>query len=390
MHTVLSNVDAAIEFIISAEKEHPNRIDICLASTSGPASTSNSFNQGSRTTPFPASQSQTNPFGASTQPTTSLTFGTPSTAAPTGAFGQPSALGQKPNPFGGTAPALGAPTQPGITGSFGRPSVLGQKPNPFGAPTGGSAVGTSNSATAPFSSFAGTASAFSQPQPQQQQAANPFGAPSNPPIPSSFPTSSQPAQQNPFAQKSTQNSNPFSSQNPPSQQNPFGTTPTQLGATSPISVNPFAQTTASQATAPNQFSPTQLPATGSPLDVRQSSSVPQPLINGSTSVGPNVSLQHPSLESYSNKAIGGKLNMFKGMRVVYKGDEAGYNARDGTWQKIWFPQGAPAPCKDTEMDDSKYDESIKTAYMHLHQSRSFQGGAMPMIPPRREWCMFDF
>jgi nucleoporin NUP42 len=389
MHAVLNNVDAAIEFIISAEKEHPNRIDICHASTSGPASTSNPFNQGSSTTSFP-SQSQSNPFGTSTQPTNSPAFGTPSTAAPTGAFGQPSALGQKPNPFGRTAPAFGAPTQPGTTGSFGRPSVLGQKPNPFGAPTGGSAVGALNSATTPFSSFAGTASAFSQLQPQQQQTANPFGAPLNPPIPSSFPPSSQPAQQNPFAQKSTQNSSAFSSQNPPSQQSPFGTTPTQLGAPSSVLVNTFEQTAASQATAPNPFSPSQLPATGNPLDVRQSGNVPQPLINGSTSVGPNGSLQQPSLEGYSNKAIGGRLNMFKGMRVVYKEDEAGYNARDGTWQKIWFPQGAPAPCKDTEMDDSEYDESIKTAYMHLHQSRSFQGGAIPMIPPRREWCMFDF
>ena len=82
--------------------------------------------------------------------------------------------------------------------------------------------------------------------------------------------------------------------------------------------------------------------------------------------------------------------MFKGMRVAYKGDEAGLNSRDGNWQKIWFPQGAPAPYKDTEMDDSEYNETIKAAYTNLQQSRSFQGGTMPMIPPKREWCMFDF
>ena len=239
MQTVLSNVDQAIDFVISAEKEHPNRIDICRASTAGPGSASSSLSQGSSTIPFAGTQSQTTPFGTSTQPTISAAFGAPSTAAQTGAFGQPSALGQKPSPFGGTTPAFGAPSQLGAAGVFGRPSSLGQNPNPFGAPSGAAVSSTSTTNAAPFSAFARTATTFSQPQ--QQQTANPFGAPSNLPTSSSFAATPQPAQQTPFGLKPAQNSNLFGSTEPPSQQNPFGTTNAPFGAPSSRPENPFGQ-----------------------------------------------------------------------------------------------------------------------------------------------------
>lgn len=402
---MISNVDGAIDFIISAEKEHPNRIDTC-ASSSG--ATSNPFNQGNSTTSFSSTQSQNNPFGAPTLPTVTPAFAAPPTAAQTGAFGKPSALGQKPNPFGGTTPAFGAPSQLGTAGAFGQPSALGQKPNPFGPPSSGLAPGISNNTTAPFSAFAGAVSSFAQPQ--QPQTTNPFGPPTNPTISGPFQASSPPSQPTVLNQNSTQNSNPFASPNPPPQQNPFGTTPTPFGAPSPapanpfgqpsaVSVNPFGnapkttpnpfvQTPAVPGTATNPFGSTQPPPATAANGLYGGHS--QPLMNGTASVGPNGSLQHPSVESYSTKGASGRLNMFKGMRVTYKGEEAGFNGRGGDWQKIWFPQGAPAPYKDTEMDDAKYNEAIKTAYTHLQQSRSFKGGIMPAIPPKREWCAFDF
>jgi nucleoporin NUP42 len=397
MQTVINNVDGAIDFIINAEKEHPNRIDTCRASTSGPLSTSNPLNQGGPANPFLSTQGHNNPFGAPSQPTSTSTSGSHTVTGQSAPFGQP---------LGGTTPAFGAPSQLGSAGTFGRPSALGQKPNPFGAPSGGALSSTSSGVSAPFSSFTGAGNPFSQPQ---QQAANPFGAPSV----TVFPTSSQAAQQAPFSQTSGKGSNPFASANPPSQQNQFGTNPAPFGAPALVAANPFGQPSTKpavtsgssnastkdtnpfgQAPAPltaNPFGSVQQPAaTRSPIDTRQISSHSQLVVNGNALVNPNGSLQHPSLEAYSTKARDGKLTIFKGMRVAYKGDEAGFNTRDGNWQKIWFPQGAPTPYKDTEMDDAKYDDSIKTAYKNLQQSSSFQGGVMPMIPPRREWCTFDF
>jgi nucleoporin NUP42 len=407
MQTALSNVDEAINFIISAEKEHPNRIDICRMSTSGQGSTSTPFSQQS-STPTTQASGGGNPFGAPSQPAASSPFGT-STTASTGVFGQPSGLGQRPNPFGGTSQSFGTPSQLGAAGAFGRPSVLGQKPNPFGAPSASPASGISNTATAPFSSFAAAPNPFAQPQ--QQQGTNPFGAPS------------QPAQQNPLNQTATQISNPFGSANPPSQQqnpfgnpssapfgapssiseNPFGQPSTRpptiggnpFGSASTSTVNPFAQRPPTQASTSNPFGATQPfaapnanpfgnPPAANAFNANQAVGSSQPSLNGAATVGQNSS------ESYSSKGVDGRLKMFKGRPVVYKNDEAGFRGKDGSWQKIWFPQGAPAPYKDTEMEVSQYDESIKTAYMHLQQSGSFEGGVMPMMPPRREWCSFDF
>ena len=404
MQTVISNVDGAIDFIISAENEHPNRIDTCRASTSGPLSTSNPLSQGGGSAiPFSSTQGQNNPFGAPSHLTSTSIFSAPTTRAQSVPFGQPSTLGEKPNALGGGAPAFGAPSQLGAVGAFGRPSALGQKPNPFGASSNGALSSTSSGASAPFVSSAGAVNPFSQPQ--QQQAANPFGAPSG----SGFSTSAQSAGQGPFSNASDRGPNPFTSANQfGANLAPFGTA--AAGAANPFgqpntkplatSVNPFGNAPASAA---NQFgkSPTlstanpfssiqQTATTGSPMDTRQIGTPSQPLANGNALIDPNVPLQHPSLEAYSTKDLNGRLTMFKGMRVTYKGDEAGFNTKDGNWQKIWFPQGAPAPYKDTEMGDSNYDDSIEAAYMRLQQSRSFPGGVMPMIPPRREWCTFDF
>jgi nucleoporin NUP42 len=82
--------------------------------------------------------------------------------------------------------------------------------------------------------------------------------------------------------------------------------------------------------------------------------------------------------------------MFKGKLVVYKDGEAGMRNRDGTWEKIWFPNGPPVHYKATEMDDDAYTEDIKAAYLHLRETGGFQGGNMPFLPPKREWCLWNF
>lgn len=426
MQTALNNVDGAIDFIISAEKDHPNRIDICRQNqaTSTGGSNANPFSIATQsrpaTNPFKGpSQLSANVFGTPSQPTTTSAFGAPTA---TGAFGQPSSLGQKPNPFGAPPRAFEAPSQLGATGAFGQPSALGQKPNPFGTPSSSSLQAPHNTATAPFSSFAGGSNPFNQ-QPQTATS-NAFGAPSLNATSGVFGAPSQPAQSNPFSQPSGQNPTPFGASNPPSQPPFGGVAVARFGAPSPAPKNPFSAPT-TQASAQNPFSqasalqqtpldavaltppvnpfanpqhnpPFKANAFGNPTPAGPNTAIPfggnsqpqQSLVNGDArreSIG-----QHPPLLSYSSKDGSGKLTMFKGKRVTYRNDEAGVQNRDGSWEKIWFPDGAPGFNKDTEMEGSLYDKSTKAAYMHLRHTGSFQGGVMPLLPPQREWCSWDF
>lgn len=94
--------------MLEAENKHPNRHDICEQGTQG--APFGEFLSGKRPTSLVP---EPTPFGSST---TSSPFG--GAAPTTSAFGQPSTLGQRPNPFG--TPAFGQPAQPAST--FGQPS----------------------------------------------------------------------------------------------------------------------------------------------------------------------------------------------------------------------------------------------------------------------------
>ncbi|KAK0101541.1 hypothetical protein ONS95_006708 [Cadophora gregata] len=430
IQTAANNIDGAINFIISSEKEHPNRIDIVRGGQVGAGFQPNPFNG------QPSFQQQSpvaNPFaGASQSSQGAPAFGAPSALG--GAFGQTSALGQKTNAFGTASPAFGAPTQLGATG-FGQPSALGQKANPFGAPAAHALTAV------PFSSFtatpnpfrqmptsgaptdSGTANAFQRPpQPATSQT---FGAPST-----SFGAPSQTAQPNPFSQPSNPNasSNPFgghSDLQPNSlgrsqpafgdlspTKNPFGA-PTETSqalqdkfvahaapqqnpfapatiALVPVAVNPFGPSSL-QTRNPNPFGH---PVTGaSSLPNSDDTFAPQSqaptAINGH---GPNVQLgaPHPQIGSYISRDSSGKLSTFKGKHVDYKGAEPGFTSRSGLWERIWFPEGPPMFNKDTEVDEKMYDDRTEAAYLHAKQTGSFPTGIMPMLPPKREWCHWDF
>ncbi|KAE9369623.1 hypothetical protein N431DRAFT_380850 [Stipitochalara longipes BDJ] len=429
MQTALNDVDGAINYIIRAENDHPNRIDICKESQAASAGSQRGVFQ--RTQEYPVetrSQPAISPaFGAPAQPgafgqPTGGAFGQSSTlgqkpnpfGAPSGAFGQPSggafgqpsALGQKPNPFGAPAPAFGAPTQLGGGGAFGQPSALGQKPSPFGAPSGA------------FSQPSG--GAFGQPSALGQQP-NPFGG--QPPAPAPFGAPSQP-QVNPIGAPSGQNPNPFGAVNPISQSNPLGATPAPFGAPSPAPKNPFG---APSQPAPNPFGGTPIPqpnpfgaapgpapAAASPFGTPQPPSQPaanpfgnpqstprpaatpfgnpppaqpqtQPYTNGSSSL-----TEHPPLSKYSTRDSNGHLLTWKGKHVVYKDGLPGTQSFDGTWEKIWFPDGPPAPDKWAEAEPELYTEDVKNAYEHARRNGVFDGGMIPLVPPKQEWCQWDF
>ncbi|KAF5010693.1 hypothetical protein FDECE_3153 [Fusarium decemcellulare] len=455
MQHAARNPKEAVQFIVGAENQHPNRLDICKQGTQGapfgeflvgkrPKSTiadtaapSNPFGSNNTSSPFgggaPAGQSafgqpsalgaKPSPFGAPSfgQPSQPSGFGQPSQPAPGGsafgqpsqpapafgqpsqpasAFGQPSALGAKPNPFG--TPAFGQPSQPNAPGSaFGQTSQLGQKPNPFGAPSNANNTsspfgsgGANNNAPAPnafgapsggfannqnASPFASSnnnqasaaPSAFAQPS----QGASPFGQPSAPAATNAFASANQSNQNanNPFGQPSQppqQQPNGFASQNNQQQpSNPFG---------QPSKPNPFGQQPPNPAANPFSTGQPQKPAAAA----ASASSGPYP---------PNSSKQHPPVESYSSKGMDGRLSMFKGKPVIYNKDgKPGIREFDGTWRRIWFPDGPPGYSQDTELPSEKYDDRSKAQWMAFSQTANFQDGLMPEQPPPRECTLWDF
>lgn len=175
--------------------------------------------------------------------------------------------------------------------------------------------------------------------------------------------------------------NPFAQAGQPAAApaNPFG-------QPQPAAANPFAQA----APASNGFAAagTQKPAAGGP--------------GGSNPYGPNATKQHPPYESYARKAPTGQLISFKGKQITYKevaekGEPAkqtpGIQNFDGSWTKIWFPDGPPAYYKDTE-PDREYTDTEKAAYEQFVSTGRFTlagagGSGMPEAPPKREYCTWD-
>ncbi|KAF5002679.1 hypothetical protein FGRMN_217 [Fusarium graminum] len=391
----------------------------------GQPSQPSAFGQPSQPSAF-GQPSQPSAFGQPSQPSA---FGQPSQLGQSGtafgqpsqpsAFGQPSALGAKPSAFG--TPSFGQPSQPNTQGNvFGQPSQpnaqgtafgqtgqLGQKQNPFGAPSGtsnnsspfGAAANTNNAPAAnPFGAPSGGpanaqnanpfgsnnnnqtnagASPFGQTS-QPAQGSSPFGQPSNAAAPAAsnpFGSSNAaptPAANNPFGQPSQPQSNGFASQNNQQQtSNPFGQ-PSQPSQ----QANPFGQPSNATSAAANPF------ATGQPQkQAAASSGGPYP---------PNSSRQHPPVESYSSKGMDGRLSMFKGKSVIYNDGKPGIREFDGTWRRIWFPDGPPGYSADTELPPEKYDDKSKAQWMAFAQTGNFEGGLMPELPPPRECTVWDF
>ncbi|OHF02024.1 hypothetical protein CORC01_02603 [Colletotrichum orchidophilum] len=366
MKTAVGNLDGAIQFIISAEQTHPNRIDLCKQGTL-PGGTTGEFAVGKRAA---SSLGQQNPFSSNTPAATSNPFSSNNqqTSAFGGgglssgsAFGQPAALGQRPNPFGtpafgqtsqpsqpsstfgqpskptsafgapsSSAPAFGQTSQPtsafgqasalgGGTSAFGQASALGQKPNPFGAPAFGQpaqpATGGGGSAFGQPSQLGGGGSAFGQASALGQKP-NPFGGAASGASPfasaggsgnitSSFGQASQnTASSSPFAQpaqNATQNANPFGAPAQPTA-SPFGQ-PAQ-----PATTSAFGQ--ASQTASSNPFGqPSQAqPAASNPFGAKPDA---QPSAFGQPSMGAQPTQSAQPASAFGQPAqLGQKPNPF--------------------------------------------------------------------------------
>ncbi|KAK7935854.1 hypothetical protein PG985_001349 [Apiospora marii] len=475
--TTLNNVEQAIQFILESENRHPNRNDIC-AQNSQQGGTANTFAVGANQAggfgsappasqnPFSTGQSQSNPFGGGAT-------STPSASA--GGFGQPSALGQKPNPFGSTA--FGQPSQLGSTGTsafgggsggsaFGQPSQLGgASASAFGQPsqlggTGGSAFGSPSplggsrdvcfwtavttrkhrrlSIWAAFAirrhgvisvwpavpirgygrfsircsiNIRGKAkpiwrtiwniwptSAFGQAATLGQKA-NPFGAPAATPFGGSGQTQNATPAANPFGQPSQPNSGAFGQ---PAATNPFGSTPNPPADSAMDTTAPAASTTAAPANpfgqpVSNGFASQAANPFGQPQAQPAAGAAPAAAGAAGAAKGapgnpyaPDSTKQHPPYESYAHR-VGVKLVRFKGEPVMYKdATTPGLRLPDGSFRKIWFPNGPPAYYRGTEPDDpASYTDEVRKAYADMHANGRFLG-AMPDVPPLREECVWDF
>ncbi|KAK4132119.1 hypothetical protein BT67DRAFT_444018 [Trichocladium antarcticum] len=427
---VLSNIPAAIQFVVDAANKHPNRIDICKGAPSGgaPATAANAF----QSTPAPVS----NPFGAPAAPATTV-----------GGFGQPAPLGQKPNPFGpphpapdfarpaqpatpafGQAPALGSVSpfgRPQATGGFSQPAAIEPKPNPFGAPAYGqsaqpagapgafgqpgfgqtaalgpkpSPFGTPPAGPGAFGVSAGgaggaqqTPSPFGQP-PQPAQTASPFGQPG----PNVQPGS------NPFGQPVSTPANPFGQppqpQQPPA--NPFGNAPASAAAPA----NSFGQRVSNTQTPANPFGqPTTAPAAAAPAGAfgQPSTSAAGASVGAGAGApgpyGPDATRQHPDINSYSSRGPDRMLSMFKGKPVTYEMPKGGTKPVpmirnfDGSMTRIWMPDGAPKYTNETEADPAQYeDPNVQQQWRAFLETGRFADGVMPEVPPKREFCAWDF
>ncbi|KAG6010553.1 hypothetical protein E4U21_005906 [Claviceps maximensis] len=484
MQTALSNIQEAARFVVEAENRHPNRLDICREGTQG--APFGEFLVGSRPISSVQSAPQAaNPFSSGSGGTGSASpfgGGTAMQPAPS-AFGQPSVLGQRPNPFG--TPTFGQAAQPSLgfgqplaqsqatpfgqasqsTGSafgqgpqtasaFGQPSVLGARPNPFGAPAFGEPAQPAASMNGSGSSFGqvaqlggarpnpfalGGAAATNNTTPfgamtngnGPAPAANPFAsansAPSNAAMnpfssnsfdqnnsqntqPNPFnQNNGQNTQPNPFGQQQTQSANPFGqASSQPSRPNPFATANISSQQQQQQSGNPFAQNPSNETNggafgsnnAQSPFGQPPPPQQNNPFASHNGQSQQQAAAAAAAGAQtqvpetnpypPGSSKRHPAIQTYATKNADGTLATFKGRPVTYKGDLPGVRAFDGTWTRIWFPAGPPAYYKDTELPLNEYDEQSRNQWVAFQQTGSFAEGVMPDLPPLRECTLWDF
>jgi nucleoporin NUP42 len=391
VQAILRDLEGARKYVIDGQHEHPNRRDAVIT----PA---NDFPRNSVSN-TPAANPQSGGFGAlsSAAHNNGSAFGKPSgLGATNSAFGAPSQLGAATSGFGRSSSVGG-----GASSAFGQPSTLG----------GGGASGFSQPSTL------GQTATFGQPsQP------NAFGAPSA--LGSQKSAFGQPSQPSPFAaaQQQTQgNSNTSFGQ--PLQSSPFG------GA-QPPAASPFAQPPA--ASSGGGFSqPSTLgsnlnkPSPFAPANNQQGSSAfgaPSGLGLGgqtSNSVSPFAQAQPPSQQNASpfgqqqpqqartaSPFAGGFQNAGAGLQL----NKQVRRADDGTSfylkphptephkqvkVKVWMPNGPPTAAHlDAEGPAEAYSdgsavEEIKKTYATAMQRGTFEGSAMPELPPKREWLEWD-
>ncbi|KIX00918.1 uncharacterized protein Z518_09983 [Rhinocladiella mackenziei CBS 650.93] len=331
-----------------------------------PTQPSSTFGQPSQpTSTFGQASQPTSIFGQASQP--SSTFGHPS--QPTSKFGQPTTFG-KPG-FGQSTSTFGQPSQPPPT--FGQPS---QPTSTFGQPSQSTIspfAQTSQSTTSPFGQAASTASGFGT---------TGFGTSSR----------SEPA---------------FSQTNAPT--NPVGVKPTEdqpndqtMDTASPAESRPVSRANLFEtpSTQPSQPAPssTQPQPTAAAKPIVNTSSTPHPL----TGKPPHVITYTQTLPPQpTRKNASGQVTSYRGQAVQYVDGTPCYARPDGKGlEKIWFPDAGATPevvvlNREEKLDDfqgseDEYSDMVKDEYRYLFENGRFKDGKIPLVPPLREWGVYDF
>ena len=425
MKTALNDLDGAIKYISDGGNQHPNRIDICKAR--GQASGQSQMREHSQ----PA-------FG---QTSGAPTFGQP--AAP-GGFGQPSstpAHGQPfaPTPFGKPSiPAFGQPSTPNSAftqaprPAFGQPSIpastfvqtnapaFGRPATSFGQPstvpgqasTQAPVFGQPSSQITAFRNPSIQASTFGQPSAQASaptppsvpspfagglhsnsttnaQQSNPFGAPQS----STFGQVPSLSEASAFASPSVRNdASPFSQPIATEVQAPIRQTSTLIsnssGTAAPFSVGGAFERPTTAAQSSFAQSSAQQPSGGFNTSDAINTSPSAPSANVTATRRPSI---HLTRENPGQKDAQGKLRTWKGREVRYIDDNPHYReANGGEWQRIWFPDGPPTFTKIEDVPEAAYDATTRDKYKFAMENGRFLDGIIPIMPPRKEWCNWNF
>ncbi|KAF3479952.1 CCCH zinc finger domain-containing protein [Arthroderma uncinatum] len=332
---IVSNLDAAIKYVIDGENQHPNRLDIVNGKSAAVAS---ALTQQSPFSQPPQGPVQPSPFGAPSASQPSAGLGS--------AFGKPAMLGQQQP----QRPAFGTP-------SFGQPSGIGQTPA-LGSSPFGQAVTQTQPQQNPFGQQA--ASPFAQ----AAQTTNPFGQPQS--------QAAAPVQSSPFAQLQT------AAQSQPA----FGGNPFGSGA-------PLAQ----QQAAPTPFGQPSLKAPSSSIQpqvnpLASSGSMPQ-VKKANPNLNPFPKVAGQTVHDPMTK----KLTMWKGLPVQYIENEPCYQHPDDpqSYVHIFFPDGPPKPdtFKYSVAAPEEYTPAVEEAYRYAHEHGAFKDGLLPSAPPKSEWSRYD-
>lgn len=369
--TALKDIDGAIKYVLGGENRHPNRHDVCKARGADPTKLQGLSGS---TTSF----SQPSPFVSQPQALSAFS------RAPTSAFSQPPSLGQ-PNP------SFGQPTLLGQPSAFARTAI---QPNAtFGEPSNpGSAFGRS-----PFAAAPSTAVTDQPINPFQSAKPQPFGQPLPSALRNPFGQPATQAAPNPFGQPVPQAQNIFSRdsapQSPPQPTNSFGPT-----------LNPspytFAQRTPAQptsvfgnASAPlSAFSQQSKSAPTTSSSIPSNPALPNAFAKPNAPTAPMATPFNAPSQTPSNarRDANGKLLSWKGQPVNYMGEIPCYKNPNGSWERIWFPDGPPSVLKPESLPGVQYDEGTIQNYLQLRQTGRFKENIIPALPPKREWLSWDF
>lgn len=398
INNILSDVDGAIMYIANGENQHPNRIDVCKAK--GADLTQSQISGGVQQSTLTFGQPA---FGTQTQGANS-SFGRPSTSfgqpsALSSAFGQPSSLGQTQTSFRPTS-TFGQPSSFGQPSALGRPpTIVGQPTSTFGRPSSSGSAFGQTTAPPPFGSAQGASSTQGAP------AASGITPPRNvfdqrpaTSQPNSFGQPSFPANRNPFGpaapvntttlnQPSSQPANVFAKPTSPQSTVTFGLPSTALPNQNPAPSGQFGHS--GNTTTASTFNQPSFPASTTTFG-QPSAAAPTPALSGRGPISATAPARKTTATNPQRNAAG-KLTFWKGKPVSYIDEEPCIKAADGSsWERIWFADGAPVFLKTEEPPLKAYDEDTKEVYRLLRETGTLKDGVLPEVPPRREWCSWDF